>query len=618
VLILGISAYYHDSAAALIRDGNIVAAAQEERFSRLKFDNRFPHGAASYCLTAAGCTMKDIDQVAYYESTSLKLSRLLNTYADFAPQGYPSFRQFVRSWSSKAFTPRLLRRSLRELPGGDGWNGRLASVRHHRSHAASAFFPSPFQEANVVTVDGMGEWDTTTVGYGQGDRLTSLASIEFPHSLGMLYSAFTYYAGFRVNSDEYKLMGLAPYGEPKFADVIRREIIELKADGSYELNLDYFDFMVGKTVVNEKFFDLFGGPPRDRGAPVESRHADLAASVQAVTEEAMLGLVRSSIARTGSRNLCLAGGVALNCVANGKISRSGLIDNLWVQPAAGDAGGALGAALACYHDGGAERKVAAPDAMHASRLGPEFSRVEIKATLKSLGANVQVHDTEDALLSTVVKYIAAGQVVGWFDGRMEYGPRALGGRSILADPRNPEMQRKLNLKVKFRESFRPFAPIVLLEDAPKWFEVADESPYMLIVSPVRQDRRIYAPVEDSGVSLARLQAARSQVPAITHVDYSARLQTVDAIRQPRLYALLQKFKEKTGCPMLVNTSFNVADEPIVCTPADAYRCFMSTDIDALVVGPFFLAKKDQTATHNSPATAAPKFADIPEFNYTVF
>lgn len=594
--VLGISAYFHDSAAALIIDGAVVAAAQEERFSRRKFDAGFPHRSVRYCLDTAGCGLDDVDFVVFYDKPLLKFERLLETYLAFAPRGFASFARSMPVWlKEKLFLRSLLGRELHSISPEFDARQRLLFSEHHLSHAASAYFPSPFDEAAVLTMDGVGEWATTSVGVGRDADLTLLREIHFPHSLGLLYSAFTAYCGFKVNSGEYKLMGLAPYGEPRHVQTILDRLIDLKPDGSFRLNLDYFDYCTGMTMTGRRFQRLFGGPPRRPEAPIESRHLDLAASIQKVIEEAVLRLTRSIRTETDCRNLCLAGGVALNCVANGRILRDGRFDRLWIQPAAGDAGAALGAALAGYylHCGMERPSPGGRDAMRGSLLGPEFDQSAIEAKLRDLGA-VFEGVSGDALLDVCAEALADGQAVGWFQGRMEFGPRALGARSILADPRSRSMQSVLNVKVKFRESFRPFAPAVLSEDAAEWFDLAVPSPYMLLVADVAASHRIEPTgAERNLTGLDRLKVTRSEIPAVTHVDGSARVQTVDAENHPLFHALLTRFKAKTGCPVLVNTSFNIRGEPVVCTPEDAFRCFMGTDLDLLVIGNCVLRKTGQ-------------------------
>jgi carbamoyltransferase len=592
--VLGISAYYHDSAAALVSDGEVVAAAHEERFSRKKFDESFPHQAIGYCLETAGARLRDIDNVVFYDKPFLKFERLLETYLAFAPRGFTSFVKAMPLWlSEKLFQKSMLIGELRKIdPDFDP--ARLMFTEHHHAHAASAFFPSPFDEALVLTVDGVGEWSTTTAGLGRGNRVDILKEIHFPHSLGLFYSAFTSYIGFRVNSGEYKLMGLAPYGEPRYRDIIRDNLIDLKPDGSFRLDMSYFNYCTGLTMTNANFDRLFGMPPRDEKEPLTQIHMDIAASAQVVLEEAMLALTRGLAAEYPQRNLCLAGGVALNCVANGKILRDGKFDQIWVQPAAGDAGGALGAALVAYHYQTTEaRKPKAGDGMSGAYLGPSYGDDDIRRRLTAEGARFEVVDDEPVLLERTAQALADGRAVGWFQGRMEYGPRALGNRSILADPRNREMQRTLNLKVKYRESFRPFAPAVLAEDVSDWFELDRPSPYMLLVADVGQRRRVEPNGADHLDGLDKLKVMRSEIPAVTHVDYSARVQTVHRETNPRFHALLSAFKAKTGCPVLVNTSFNVRGEPIACSPEDAFRCLMGTEIEMLVVGNCILYKDRQ-------------------------
>lgn len=594
--ILGISAFYHDSAAALVEDGSVVAAAQEERFSREKQDPRYPENAIRYCLDEGGLKLDDLDHVVFYEKPFVKFERLLETYLAFAPRGFDSFRMALPLWlREKLFQKDLLAKRLKARAPGFDWQRKLLFAEHHRSHAASAFYPSPFDEALILTMDGVGEWATTSVAIGRDHGIDIVKEIHFPHSLGLLYAAFTYYTGFKVNSGEYKVMGLAPYGEPRYADAILEHLIDLKPDGSFHLNQDYFDYCVGLRMTNGSFDRLFGGPPRAPDAPLEQRHMDLAASVQAITEEVILRMVRSLVAETGLRRLCLAGGVALNCVANGKILRDGVIDDIWVQPAAGDAGGALGAALAAYHEFlDQPRRVGnALDGTQGAYLGPAFANAEIADRLRNAGAVFQIVE-DGALIGHTVDALVDEKAVGWFQGRMEFGPRALGARSILADPRSPHMQRQLNLKVKFRESFRPFAPSVLREDVAEWFELDRDSAYMLVVADVCENRRY--PISDGDKRLFgidRLNTVRSEIPAVTHVDMSARIQTVHKETNPRYHALLSAFKARTSCPVLVNTSFNVRSEPIVCTPEDAFRCFMGTGIELLVAGNCIARKEDQ-------------------------
>ena len=594
--ILGISAFYHDSAAALIVDGRIVAAAQEERFTRKKHDPGFPTNAIAYCLRAGGLQSEDLDYVAFYDKPLLKFDRLLETYLAFAPAGFRSFRLALPVWlKDKLHLRRLLRR---QLPTAR--RARFVFTEHHESHAASAFYPSPFDEAAILTLDGVGEWCTAAIGAGEGNRIGLLRELKFPHSLGLLYSAFTYYCGFKVNSGEYKLMGLAPYGRPRFAEVIRQQLVEIKKDGSLWMNMDYFNYCQGLTMTNERFHALFGGPPRRPEAQLEQRHMDLAASIQVVTGEIVLNMAREAHRLTGKKNLVLAGGVALNCVANGQVLREGPFSDMWIQPAAGDAGGALGAALFVWHQLLENpRRPAGGDTQQGSLLGPAFSNEEIERTLAAENAAYQKFTDEAELLAEVARLLAAGKVVGWFHGRMEFGPRALGSRSILGDPRNPAMQSVLNLKIKQRESFRPFAPSVLKERAAEYFALPaeTESPYMLLVAPIREQHRTAISDADRETMTTdpdlrrRVNIVRSTLPAITHVDYSARLQTVDEERHGRFYRLLKTFERATGCPVLVNTSFNVRGEPIVCSPVEALRCFLATDMDALVLEDFVLKKE---------------------------
>jgi len=592
--ILGISAFYHDSAAAMVRDGAVTAAAQEERFTRRKHDARFPSHAVEYCLREEGVTLDEVDHVVFYDKPFLKFERLLETYLAFAPRGLRSFQMAVPLWMrEKLFQKKLLTEELRRF-GKHDVTSRLLFTEHHLSHAASAFFPSPFESAAVLTMDGVGEWATTSLAHGEGSRVQIIKEIHFPHSLGLLYSAFTYYTGFKVNSGEYKLMGLAPYGEPRYAKPILDNLIDLKPDGSFHLDLSYFDYCTGLKMTSARFDDLFGGRARKPEELLMQRHMDLAASVQVVLEEAVLRMTRSLAAETGARNLCLAGGVALNCVANGKVLRDGRFKNIWVQPAAGDAGGALGAALAAYHMfARKEREPQVGDGMQGSYLGPAFTESEIERRLAAARARFNVLE-DAALREACVDALVAGKAVGWFQGRMEFGPRALGARSILADARSPKMQSVLNLKVKFRESFRPFAPAVLSEEARAWFEFDADSPYMLLVGQVCEARRrAMTPEEQQLFGIEKLNVPRSEIPAVTHVDYSARIQTVHRETNPGFHALLRAFEQRTGCPVLVNTSFNVRGEPIVCTPEDAFRCFMGTGIECLAIGNCFLRKEDQ-------------------------
>jgi len=596
--ILGISAFYHDSAAAIVRDGRIVAAAQEERFSRRKHDARFPRQAIEYCLSEESVSLADLDYVVFYDKPFLKFERLLETYLAFAPRGFRSFSQAVPLWvREKLFQRNLIGQHLRKIAAGCAAGDRLLFAEHHLSHAASAFFPSPFDEAAVLTMDGVGEWATTSAAMGSGNRLQVLREIHFPHSLGLFYSAFTYYTGFRVNSGEYKLMGLAPYGSPKYAAAIRDRLIDIKDDGSFRLNLDYFDYATGLRMTNRTFDELFGGPARRPEDPLTQRHMDVAASAQAVLDEVVLRLTRGLARETGARNLCLAGGVALNCVSNSKVLRDGRFRRVWIQPAAGDAGGALGAALAAYHLYREQpRAVDGCDGMQGAYLGPAFPQHEIERRLRDAGARFVVL-SPDELLRASIDALQAQKALGWFQGRMEFGPRALGARSILADARSPAMQSILNRKVKFRESFRPFAPAVLRECVSEWFEFEGDSPYMLFVADVAASRRCPpAPGQEALTGFDRLRATGSQIPAVTHVDYSARIQTVHRETNPRFHALLSGFRERTNCPVLLNTSFNVRGEPIVCTPEEAFRCFMGTDIEALAVGDCFLKKEEQSTS----------------------
>jgi carbamoyltransferase len=595
--ILGISAFYHDSAAALVEDGDIVAAAQEERFTRKKQDAGFPTHSANYCLKQAGCTMGDIDHVVFYEKPLIKFERLIETYLAIAPRGFNSFRKAIPVWiKEKLFQKRMLRDEIRKLAGDTSWDRPILFAEHHMSHAASAFLPSPFQSAAILTMDGVGEWCTTSIAHGQGNDIKILKEIQFPHSLGLLYSAFTFYTGFKVNSGEYKVMGLAPYGEPRFVKQIMDNIIDLKEDGSFRLDQRYFDYCGGLTMTSKAFHDLFGAPPRQPEQLLTQREMDLAASLQAVTEEVVIRLARHARAETGEKNLCLAGGVALNCVANGKLLRENIFDGIWVQPAAGDAGGALGAALSTWHQyAGKPRSVPGDgmDFMKGAYLGPSYSQEEIETELQALGARYDVVP-EDELIEAVATALANEEAVGWMQGRMEFGPRALGCRSILGDPRSASMQKVLNLKVKYRESFRPFAPSVLREDVADWFECDVDSPYMLLVADiVASKRRGMTAQEKSLFGIDKLNVVRSDIPAVTHVDYSARVQTVHKETNALYWQLIKAFKAKTGCPVLVNTSFNVRGEPIICTPGDAFRCFMGTDIDMLAIGNVILRKSLQ-------------------------
>ena len=594
--ILGVSAFYHDSAAALIEDGQVIAAAQEERFTRKKHDAGFPGGAISYCLEEAGISLKDVGFVAFYDKPFLKFERLLETYLSYAPKGFTSFKMAMPIWlKEKLFQKDLLRKQFKTYDPEFDWMNKLLFSEHHFSHAASAFFPSPYEDACVLTMDGVGEWATTSFALGQGNKLEMIKEIHFPHSLGLLYSAMTYYTGFKVNSGEYKVMGLAPYGEPKYAQLIFDNLIDIKEDGSFRLDQRYFDYCTGLTMTNPAFDGLFGGPPRRSEELLTQRHMDLAASVQAVTEEVVLKITRALATKTGQKNLCLAGGVALNCVANGKVVRDGAFENIWVQPAAGDAGGALGAALAAYHvhKGMPRNVLGIGDAMKGSYLGPGFNEEEILRSLSAAGAKFESFGDSE-MIETTAQALADGKAVGWFQGRMEFGPRALGGRSFLGDARSPEMQKRLNLKVKYRESFRPFAPSVLREDVADWFEHDGDSPYMLIVADVVEKRRRQMSAEEKELfGIDKLNIQRSNIPAVTHVDYSARIHTVHEDTNPLYHALISRFKELTGCPVIVNTSFNVRGEPIVCTPEDAFKCFMGTETELLVVGNLIMRKENQ-------------------------
>src|SRR3954468_17488097 len=595
MIAVGISAFYHDSAAALVRDGTIVAAAQEERFTRKKHDASFPANALRYCVQEAGIAWGDIDFVTFYEKPFLKFERLLETYLAFAPKGFGSFRMAMPLWlKEKLFQKSLLIDLLRAEASDADWNKKLRFTEHHESHAASAFYPSPFSEAAILTLDGVGEWATTTMGTGSGNTMSLNEEIHFPHSLGLLYSAFTYYTGFKVNSGEYKVMGLAPYGEPKYAQAILDNLIDVQADGSFRMNMDYFDYCTGLRMTNGKFDALFGGPPRKPEELLTQREMGLAASIQAVTEEIVLRLTRSLAAKTGQKNLCLAGGVALNCVANGKVLQDGKFERIWIQPAAGDAGGAIGGALANYYLAtNAARQVDGTDGMRGSYLGPSYQDADVAARLAAAGAKFEIL-SDDALVAQTARALANDQAVGWFQGRMEFGPRALGARSILGDARSPTMQKMLNLKVKYRESFRPFAPAVLRENVADWFELDCDSPYMLLVADVKKERRRRMTNEEEQLfGIDKLNVSRSDIPAVTHVDYSARVQTVHADTNPRFHALISRFHAKTGCPVRVNTSFNWRSEPIVCTPEDAFRCFMGNDIELLVVGNCMLRKDEQ-------------------------
>ena len=595
--ILGISAFYHDSAACLLKNGEIIAAVQEERFTRKKHDAGFPRYAIEFCLKEAQVSAEQIDNVVFYEKPFVKFERLLETYLAFAPKGFKSFAKAMPLWiKDKLFQKSILVRELKLSLGDEvNWHERLLFSEHHLSHAASAFYPSPFESAAVLTMDGVGEWTTTSVAVGDGKDLKVVKEIHFPHSLGLLYSAFTYYTGFKVNSGEYKVMGLAPYGEPKYADRIKENIITIAEDGSFQLDMSYFDYATGLTMTNKKFDLLFGGPPRKPETELTQREMDLAASVQKVTEEIVVQLAKGIAKETGERNLCLAGGVALNCVANGILLRERVFDEIWIQPAAGDAGGALGAALSVWHlrNCGDRNVSLTGDAMKGAYLGPEFSGKEIEAELNACGAVYQKL-TDEALVDKVAASLVGQKAIGWMQGRMEFGPRALGGRSILADPRSALMQKQLNLKVKYRESFRPFAPSVLREDVGEWFEYYADSPYMLLVADLQNNKRRTITAEEEALfGVKKLDTPRSSVPAITHIDFSARIQTVHVDTNPRYHAVITAFKKITGCSLVVNTSFNVRGEPIVCSPTDAFNCFMGTELDVLAIGNYFLIKKEQ-------------------------
>ena len=592
--ILGISAYYHDAAACLVVDGKIIAAVQEERFTRVKHDSSFPNHAISYCLKEAGICAKDLDHIVFYDKPFLKFERLLETYLAFAPRGFKSFATSLPVWlKDKLFQKSVITKALTDLWGKDiHWGERLLFSEHHLSHAASAFFPSPFEEAAVLTMDGVGEWTTTSLAIGKGNNLDVIKEIHFPHSLGLLYSAFTYYTGFKVNSGEYKVMGLAPYGVPRYADLIKEHLIDIKDDGSFHLDMTYFDYCTDLKMTNRKFDALFGGPPRTPETDLTQREMDLAASIQSVTEEVVIKLARDIAKTTGQKNLCLAGGVALNCVANGKLLKEKIFEQIWIQPAAGDAGGALGAALGAYylHAKKPRAQSYGLDGMSGSYLGPAYTQDDIEQRLGLLGAKFEVLNDQE-LIDFSAKALADGKVIGWHQGRMEFGPRALGGRSILADPRSPTIQKQLNLKVKYRESFRPFAPSVLRADVSEWFDLDVDSPYMLLVASVLPNKQIAMTQEEKSLfGIDKLNIPRSEIPAVTHVDYSARVQTVYQVTSPKYFSLITRFKEITGCPVLVNTSFNVRGEPIVESPENAFNCFINTEIDILVVGNAVIAK----------------------------
>ena len=602
MFILGISAWYHDSAACLLKDGEIVAAAQEERFTRIKHDKEFPKNAVLYCLAEANIKADDLDHVVFYEKPFLKFERLLETYLAFAPRGFVSFSKSMPLWiKDKLFQKLTIIKDLENtLDSSVDWQDKLLFSEHHLSHAASAFYPSPFSSAAVLTMDGVGEWTTTSLAVGKDNQLEVLKEIHFPHSLGLLYSAFTYYTGFRVNSGEYKVMGLAPYGEPKYVDQIKDHLIDIKEDGSFKLNMKYFNYCTGLTMTSSYFNELFGGPPREPESDLTQKEMDLAASIQKVTEEVVLKLAKNIRNSTGEKNLCLAGGVALNCVANGIIVKEKIFDKVWIQPAAGDAGGSLGAALSAYYLMlGNNRKMSTGlDAMRGSYLGPDFSNDEIAGVLQSKGANYHEYDHEE-IINRTAKALADGKAVGWMQGRMEFGPRALGSRSIIADPRSPIMQKQLNLKVKYRESFRPFAPSILREHVSEWFDQDVDSPYMLLVSNIIDSKRKVEANENQALfGVDKINEIRSEIPAITHVDFSARLQTVHQETNPMYWELINRFNELTGCPIIVNTSFNVRGEPIVCNPEDAFKCFMGTELDILVAGNFILEKNKQDPALN--------------------
>ena len=594
--ILGISAFYHDSAAALIKDGEIIAAAQEERFTRKKHDSSYPFNAVEFVLKFSNLKLSDVDHVVFYEKPFLKFERLLETYVAFAPRGFAQFTKAMPIWlRDKLFQKKMLLNLLKDLDNNFKDENKMLFSEHHLSHAASAFYPSPFNEAVVLTADGVGEWATTTVAVGKGNKLNMKKEIHFPHSLGLLYSAFTYYAGFKVNSGEYKLMGLAPYGEPKYYNQIKDNLIDIKNDGSFRLNQDFFNYATGLTMTNDKFHNLFGKKPRNsKEDKITQFHMDIAASIQKVTEDIMLSLAISLRQEFNIPNLCLAGGVALNCVANGKILKEKIFDNIWIQPAAGDAGGSLGAALAFWHiEQNKERKISNTDDMQGSYLGPQYSQQEVEKKLNDLGAKFEILNEEN-LINRVTEDLSKGNVIGWFQGRMEFGPRALGARSIIGDPRSPSMQKNLNLKIKYRESFRPFAPSVMREDLSDWFEMDCDSPYMLLVSDVAVNKRRSMTKDEKALfGINKLNVKKSEIPAVTHVDYSARIQTVHKEINSKYYKLLSEFKKKTGCPVLVNTSFNVRGEPIVNTPEDAFNCFMGTELDILAIGNCYLNKESQ-------------------------
>ena len=596
--VLGISAFYHDAAACLIVDGEIIAAAQEERFTRIKHDQAFPSQAIAFCVQASGVQPQDIDHVVFYDKPLLKFNRLIQTYMAFAPRGFESFATAIPIWlKDKLFQKKRVISALeKEFGQAIDWKSKLLFSEHHLSHAASAFFPSPFEEAAILTMDGVGEWTTTSLAIGRGSNIEVIKEIQFPHSLGLLYSAITYYTGFKVNSGEYKVMGLAPYGNPRYANLIRQHLIRISDDGSFSLNMHYFDYCTGFTMTNHHFDKLFGGPRRSEESILTQKEMDLAASIQLVTEEIVIKLARNIRQTTGMKNLCLAGGVALNCVANGKLLKEGIFDNIWIQPAAGDAGGSVGAALAAYHLMLKRPRRLSPgqqDAMKGGYLGPSYAQADIETRLTACGARFTSHTEEEMILLTA-QALEQGKAVGWHQGKMEFGPRSLGARSIIADPRSPSVQKLLNLKVKYRESFRPFAPSVLREDVAEWFDIDTDSPYMLLVAGVHHSKCLPENTADKNLfGIDKLNVPRSTIPAVTHVDYSARVQTVHAETNKKYFDLLKAFKQLTGCPVLVNTSFNVRGEPIVCTPEDAFRCLMGTEIEFLVVGNSIMRKEDQ-------------------------
>ncbi len=595
--ILGISSYYHDSSACLVKDGEIIAAAQEERFTRIKHDANFPANAIKYCLKEAKINPEQIENIVFYEKPFIKFERLLETYLAFAPRGFVGFAKAIPVWvKDKLFQKSALIKELKSILGQKvNWSERLLFSEHHLSHAASAFYPSPFERAAILTLDGVGEWTTTSLAIGKGKEIKAIKEIKFPHSLGLLYSAFTYYLGFKVNFGEYKVMGLAPYGEPRYAELIKKNLINIADDGSFQLDMRYFDYATGLTMTNKKFNALFGGPSRKSETNLTQREMDLASSIQKVIEEVIIKLAKDIVKETGEKNLCLAGGVALNCVVNGILLREKIFDNIWIQPAAGDSGGALGAALSSWHlHHKKNRRISlGKDAMKGSYLGPEFSSAEIEAELTACGA-IFKKLPENEIIEEIAEALTDEKAIGWMQGRMEFGPRALGGRSIIADPRSHNMQKQLNLKVKYRESFRPFAPSVLREDVSEWFEHDTDSPYMLFVADVKEDRcRAMTDEEKALFGIEKLNVPRSSVPAITHIDYSARIQTVHKDTNPRYHAVISKFKEKTGCPIVLNTSFNVRGEPIICTPTDAFNCFMATNLNLLSIGDYLLIKEEQ-------------------------